>query len=62
MYFVVRMSATQSERTLPVRISRELHKRLKTRAVHYGMKLQEVAEVMTKVWLALPEKKAFPKK
>jgi hypothetical protein len=32
------------------------------RAAKYGLKLQQVADVMAQVWLALPEKKAFPKK
>jgi predicted DNA binding CopG/RHH family protein len=56
------MSATQSEQTCPVRMSRDLHRRVKERAARYGLKLQAVADVMAEVWLALPEKKAFPKK
>jgi hypothetical protein len=60
--FLPCMSAIQSEQTCPVRISRDLHKRLKERAARYEMKLQELADVMANVWLALPEKKAFPKK
>jgi hypothetical protein len=42
-------------------MSRDLHQRVKARAARYGLKLQEVADVMANVWLALPEKKAFPK-
>lgn len=55
--------AIQDERTCPVRISRPLHEQIKAIAAKRGMKLQELADRIFELWLALPEqKKAFPKK
>jgi len=47
---------------IPVYISRELHKNFKSRCSKHGQQIQEVAEMIVRNWLLLPEKKAFPKK
>jgi len=51
----------QVERTTVVRMSKSLHERIKALAASRGMKLHALADIMAKVWLSLPEHKAFPK-
>jgi predicted DNA binding CopG/RHH family protein len=50
------MSTHQNETTCPVRISRQLHRRVKTAAVKRGMKIQSLAEQAFKLLLAKPTK------
>jgi len=50
-----------SKRTTVVRMSNSLHERLKALAAMRGMKLHALGDIMAKVWLSLPEHKAFPK-
>ena len=49
-------------KTRPLRVSEEMHHKVKLRAAECGMKLQALAELALEVWLNLPKKKAFPKK
>jgi len=51
----------QVERTTVVRMSKSLHERIKALAASRGMKLHALADTMARVWLSLPEHKAFPK-
>jgi hypothetical protein len=48
--------------TCPLRIPRKLHEKVKAIAAERGMKLHALSALALQVWLALPEKKAFPKK
>lgn len=47
---------------LPVYISRKLHNEFKSRCSKHGQQMQDVAEMIVRAWLSMPEKKAFPKK
>lgn len=47
---------------LPIYIPRNLHSEFKSRCSKHGKQMQEIAETMVRSWLAMPEKKAFPKK
>jgi ParG. len=46
---------------IPVYISRALHRDFKSRCTQHGQQIQEVAEMIVRNWLSLPDKKAFPK-
>lgn len=46
---------------MQIYISRKLHMSFKARCSKHGQPLQEVAEMIVRNWLSLPEKKAFPR-
>ncbi len=47
---------------LPIYISEPMHTRFKQRCLKHGLQMQEAAELIMKMWLSLPDNKAFPKK